>query len=89
MNVAMKNFGDMLMSRPAGREDFLKAKAYIFCDLTPDDIIVLDFKDVNALAPSWADEFLTGIKENFSNKIEYINTDSKAVSDTLNFLETF
>ena len=89
MNVEMKNFGDMLMSRTSGREDFLKARAYLFCDLAPDDIIVLDFKDVNALAPGWADEFLTRIKENFNNKIEYINADSRAVSDTLNFLEIF
>ena len=35
------------------------------------------------LAPSWADEFITGIKSKFKNKIEYIHTENPSVSASL------
>ena len=57
------------MSRPAGKEAFSMAKAYIFPMLQPDEKIELDFAGVKVLAPSWADEFITGIKNSFSNEI--------------------
>jgi len=33
MEIKAINFGDILMSRPAGQEAFLKAKAYVFKDI--------------------------------------------------------
>jgi len=33
MEIKVINFGDILMSHPAGREAFLKAKAYVFKDI--------------------------------------------------------
>lgn len=83
MNLAISKFGDVLMSRPAGKEAFALAKAYIFSVLTPDEKIELDFSDVKVLTPSWADEFITGIKETFSNKIEYLNTTNESVEASL------
>ncbi|MCL2186932.1 MAG: STAS-like domain-containing protein [Treponema sp.] len=70
------------MSRPAGREAFLMAKAYIFKEIDKDEI-VLDFNNVKVLAPSWADEFITGIKSEFSNTINYINTENPSVKASL------
>jgi len=83
MVVNLSNFGDILMSRPAGREAFLMAKAYIFKEIDKDEI-VLDFNDVKVLAPSWADEFITGIKSEYSNTIQYINTENPSVKASLN-----
>ena len=57
MILDMANFGNMLMSRTSGREDLLKAEAYIFSEIK-DEEIILDFKNVKVLAPSWADEFI-------------------------------
>ena len=51
MILDMSNFGEMLMSRRSGREDFLKAEAYIFSDYD-DKNIILDFAKVKVLAPS-------------------------------------
>jgi len=82
MVVCISNFGDILMSRPAGREAFLMAKAYIFKEIDKDEI-VLDFNNVKVLAPSWADEFITGIKSEFSNTINYINTENPSVKASL------
>ena len=83
MVVKISNFGDVLMSRPAGREAFLMAKAYVFKEINNDEII-LDFNDVKVLAPSWADEFITGIKKEYKNTLQYINTDNPSVKASLN-----
>ena len=77
------NFGDILMSRPAGREAFLMAKAYIFKGISKDDGIILDFDEVKVLAPSWADEFISGVKKDYSNELQYINTENPSVKATL------
>jgi len=83
MKVKISNFGDILMSRPAGREDFLKAKAYVFREVNPSDEIILDFDEVKVLAPSWADEFIGGLKNEYKNSIQFINTENPSVKASL------
>ena len=73
MTLAISKFGEVLMSRPAGKDAFLMAKAYILNTLTQNDEITLDFANVKVLTPSWADEFITGLKSNYSNKIIFLN----------------
>jgi hypothetical protein len=65
MVITMNNFGDILMSRPAGREAFLMAKAYVFNEIKENDDIILDFDGIKVLAPSWADEFISGIRKEY------------------------
>ncbi len=83
MIISMVKFGDILISRPAGRESFLAAKSYIFTETSEHEPIVLDFKDVKVLAPSWGDEFITGLKSLYKNRIEASNIESPAVEATL------
>lgn len=83
MIVDMSSFGEMLMSRPAGREAFMGASAYLFDDLKENEVLSLDFAKVKVLAPSWADEFITGLKTKFHSKIEYLNTDNPSVAASL------
>lgn len=83
MKLEMGKFGDVLMSRPAGKEAFSLAKAYIFTDLNADEQIELDFADVKVLAPSWIDEFIAGIKSTFPNKLLCLNTDNESVEASL------
>jgi hypothetical protein len=71
------------MSRPAGREAFLMAKAYVFKELRETDTIVLDFNEVKVLAPSWADEFISGIQSAYPNTLQYINTENPSVEASL------
>ena len=87
MTLDVTNFGEILMSRPAGKEAFSMAKAYIFNKLSPTEILTLDFKNVKVLAPSWADEFITSIKSSYPNKIECINTQNESVSQSLKFVQ--
>lgn len=60
MTIAVKQFGEFLTSRPAGKEAFLAARAYSIAD-DMDEPIVLDFSGVQVLTPSWIDEFLRGL----------------------------
>lgn len=83
MTLAISKFGEILMSRPAGKDAFLMAKAYILNTLTQNDEITLDFANVKVLTPSWADEFITGLKSNYSNKIIFINTTNESVDASL------
>jgi hypothetical protein len=83
MDIKVSNFGDILLSRPAGREAFLMAKAYVFKELKTDEAITLDFDEIKVLAPSWADEFISGVKREFTNEIQYINTENPSVKASL------
>jgi hypothetical protein len=83
MEIKVINFGDILMSRPAGREAFLMAKAYVFKDINTGEIVVLDFDKVKVLAPSWADEFISGIQKDYGNEVQCINTENPSVKASL------
>lgn len=83
MNLSISKFGDILVSRPAGKEAFLMAKAYIFNLLKTDETITLDFSGVKVLSPSWIDEFISGIKSHFENNIAYKNTSNESVAASL------
>ena len=83
MVIDIHNFGDILLSRPAGREAFLMAKAYVFKELKNTDDIILDFDKIKVLTPSWADEFISGIKSVYTNTVQYLNTENPSVKASL------
>jgi len=81
--IKLKQFGEMLLSRPAGREAWLAAQAY---SLPKDDEkIIVDFDGVLVLSPSWADEFITKLKEKYS-QVELINTSNASVKASLEII---
>ena len=83
MNVQIKKFGDVLMSRPAGKDAYLLAESHLFSSLDSDEEISLDFADVKVLTPSWADEFIRGIKSAHKNLLSFINTSNPSVEASL------
>jgi Fe-S cluster assembly iron-binding protein IscA len=87
MIVNVNNFGDVLLSRPAGREAFLMAKAYVFKEIKNNDDIILDFNKIKVLTPSWADEFISGIKTEYANTVQYLNTENPSVKASLKAIE--
>jgi hypothetical protein len=66
MTIQMVKFGNVLNSRPAGREAVLRAKQILngFIDRE----IQLDFSGVEVLTPSFADEFIKGLKTEYKEK---------------------
>ena len=83
MNVQIKKFGDVLMSRPAGKDAYLLVESHLFSTLGSDEEISLDFADVKVLTPSWADEFISGIKSAHKNLLSFINTSNPSVEASL------
>lgn len=83
MNVQIKKFGDVLMSRPAGKDAYLLAESHLFSSLDINEEIRLDFADVKVLTPSWADEFISGIKSAHKNLLSFINTSNPSVEASL------
>lgn len=81
--IKLKQFGEMLLSRPAGREAWLAALAYTLPK--NNEAIEVDFDGVLVLSPSWADEFLTKLKENYTS-VEYKNTSNASVKATLEII---
>jgi len=88
MIIKLVKFGEILISRPSGREAFLAMQAYLIKDLKTDEEIIIDFSKVKVLTPSWADEVLTKLTEKFKN-IKFINTDNPTVKSTLDILKQY
>ena len=83
MRIELNKFGDVLTSRPAGREAF----AAIRPNLDPNaDNIEIDFSGIISLAPSWADEFFRALDELYSNRVSYLPSDNPSVTATLAIL---
>lgn len=88
MKIELKKFGEMLVSRPAGREAFLAMSAYITRDLPKTEPIEIDFTGVKVLAPSWADEVVTKLAEQFTH-VTLTNTTNSSVQLTLETLREY
>ena len=83
MMLQMVKFGNILNSRPAGREAALRAKQII--NGSNGEGIILDFSNVEVLTPSFADEFVTGLKEIYKDrniKLQGFET-NQVIRDTL------
>jgi len=88
MRIELKKFGEMLISRPSGREAFLAMSAYLIIDLKEDELIEIDFEGVKVLTPSWADEVITKLAERFKN-VKLLNTKNSTVQATLETLREY
>ena len=88
MKIEIKKFGEVLISRPAGREAYLAASAYLLKDIDKNELIEIDFSGVKVLTPSWADEVVTKIAEEFKD-IKLLNTENSSVQATLKTLRDY
>ena len=85
VTLKLVKFGEMLISRPAGREAYLSAKAYLLKNLGKD--VGIDFEGVKVLTPSWIDEFITLFKKDYPDiKIKFTNIDNPSVTASLIFM---
>jgi hypothetical protein len=83
MRIELKKFGEVLTSRPAGKEAF----AAIRPTLDPyADAVEIDFAGIVSLSPSWADEFFAALKSMYGGKVRYLPTDNPSVVETLKIL---
>ncbi|MEK7508271.1 MAG: DUF4325 domain-containing protein [Patescibacteria group bacterium] len=86
MKIELKKFGSVLSSRPAGKEAYFSARAY----LLPKDKkekVEIDFSGVQVLSPSWADEFITPIKKDFGDNLILLPSKNSSVKASLEILK--
>ena len=86
MRVELKKFGTVLISRPAGKEAYLAARAYLL-PKNKTEKVEIDFSGVQVLSPSWGDEFLTPLLSRYGKNLKLKNTANSSVKATLEILE--
>ena len=86
MILRMVKFGTILNSRPSSHEAVLRTKQ-ILNGFTDSDV-QLDFSSVEVLTPSFADEFIKGLKNEYTDKkVTYMEFEKNVViKETLSFL---
>lgn len=88
MKIELKKFGEILVSRPNGREAYLAMSAYITKSVGKNEPIEIDFAGVKVMAPSWADEVITKLAKEFEN-IKLLNTENPTVQSTIRTLRKY
>ncbi|MEI7690500.1 MAG: DUF4325 domain-containing protein [bacterium] len=83
MRIELKKFGEVLTSRPAGKEAIAAIRPSL--DLNANKIEI-DFAGVLSLSPSWADEFFRVLEEIYGDKVIYLPSDNPSVRATLKIL---
>jgi len=86
MTIQIKKFGNVLVSRPAGKEAWL-AYQPVLNEYPGDEKIIIDFADVAVLTPSWADEFLTPLYKRYPGIVKLQNTKNPSVKASLSILK--
>ena len=84
MRIELKKFGEVLTSRPAGKEAFAAMRPILDAHA---DAVEIDFSGIISLSPSFADEFFTALKSMYGKRIKYLPTDNPSVIETLKILE--
>lgn len=85
MIIKVIKFGTTLVSRPSGKEAWLAFQPTLK-DISKSEEIVVDFQGVVVLTPSWADEFLTPLRDRFKDKVILVHTDNASIKATLAIL---
>ena len=86
MIIPVNKFGDILISRPAGREHALIMRAS-FRPATQEEPVELDFAGVRVVAPSWLDEVLTLLREEYGNRVRCAPSSNASLVQSLKTLE--
>lgn len=86
MRIALKKFGTTLTSRQAGSEAF-KALQPRLREAAAGEHLEIDFDDVRTLSPSWGDEFLVPLLEQFGGRLTLLPSNNLSVRATIHLLE--
>ncbi len=82
--IQIKQFGTVLVSRPAGLEAFNAMRP----TLDAAEPVQIDFDDVLTVTPSWLDEFLSNLAHYTNGNIELLPTQNASVLAALPVLAT-
>ena len=86
MRVELKKFGTTLISRQSGKEAFLAFQSTI-AEIAKNETVEIDFDGVVTFSPSWGDEFLTPLLNQFDDRLILLPTNNPSVKITTKLLE--
>ncbi|OJI07661.1 hypothetical protein BK004_01095 [bacterium CG10_46_32] len=86
MKLQLEKFGTTLISRELGSEAF-KAFQPTLRGLSRDEALEIDFSGVLTLSPSWADEFLSPLRNQLNDRLLLLPSDNLSVLATLRILQ--
>lgn len=86
MIIELQKFGTTLVSRQAGKEAF-NAFQPSLRHVPAEENVTVDFGGVITFSPSWGDEFLTPLREEFRDRLILLPSDNPSVKVTLEILE--
>lgn len=87
MKLELQKFGTTLTSRQSGLEAYNAIRPSL-SDVKPNEKLEIDFDGVVTFTPSWADEFVTRLKEQFGDRLILLETDNPSVKATMELLES-
>lgn len=88
MVIDVKKFGEILISRPAGKEAFQVIRSYLIQN-SNDPIIEFSFEGVKVVGPSWLEEVVTLLKEHYPDKkINFQATRNQSVIKSIEIIKT-
>lgn len=87
MKIELKKFGNILISRQAGREAFAALQSSLK-PISSDENVEVDFTGVITFSPSWGDEFLTPLQKQFDSRLILTNiSNNPSVIESLKIIE--
>ncbi|MFH0820644.1 MAG: hypothetical protein V1908_02610 [Candidatus Peregrinibacteria bacterium] len=86
MKIQLKQFGETLSSRQAGKEAYAGFLSSLTA-LGSTEIIEIDFTGLSSLSPSWGDEFLSPLLKKLGDQLILLNTDNLSANATIDLLE--
>jgi hypothetical protein len=86
MIIPVNKFGEILISRPAGREHALIMRSS-FRPATQEEPVELEFAGVRVVAPSWLDEVLTSLREEYGDRVRCAPSTNASLVQSLKTLE--
>lgn len=86
MKIQLKKFGTTLSSRPSGKEAYASFLPSLK-EVGSDETIEIDFDGIGSLSPSWADEFLTPIRDQYHDRLILLPTNNLSAQVTIQLLE--
>jgi hypothetical protein len=86
MRIEIRKYGDLLVSRPAGREALAAMLAYLPAPAA-NEPIELDFEGVLVVAPSWLDEVLYGLRQHYGDRVRCLASDNASLIESLKTID--
>lgn len=86
MLIELKKFGTTLISRQTGKEAALACKS-LLKDIKEGEAIKIDFDGILTFSPSWGDEFLTPLLNEYGKRLVLKKSDNPSVLATLEILQ--